>query len=236
MRKQLVDAAVQLRGKTGEHVLEVCPRIMAIELGRLHQAHHDRSTMAGEFASAEQPCFSAHCPGTDQILAMVVIYLHVAVDQVVRERGTRVEAVVQRPGRRTAVRHPRCCGPNSSLPCEACRRRQGSRRPFCQVERTGSACVGGGSRSRGGHQAGPFAQDARFAHVRGDDRSHAPPWLPAPVETSGSPVRAGAGPIDGLTGVSRTGGPARQFRLASPSCKAGFEHGKEVLRVDQAQI
>lgn len=65
MRQQFVDAAVQLRGQAGQDVLEVGPRIMAIELGRLHQAHHDGRTLAGEFASAKEPRFSAHCPGTE---------------------------------------------------------------------------------------------------------------------------------------------------------------------------
>ena len=42
---------VQLRGQAGQYVLEVSPRIIAIELGRLRQAHHDSSTLSRQFAS-----------------------------------------------------------------------------------------------------------------------------------------------------------------------------------------
>jgi hypothetical protein len=64
MREQFVDAAVQLRGQPREDVLEVSPRIMAIELGRLHQAHDDGGTLPGEFASTEEPRFSFMCSCT----------------------------------------------------------------------------------------------------------------------------------------------------------------------------
>ena len=62
---------------------------MAIELGRLHQAHDNGGTPPSEFASTEEPCFSAHGPATNQVFAMVVVYRYVAVDQIVRERGPR---------------------------------------------------------------------------------------------------------------------------------------------------
>ena len=79
---------------------------MAIELGHCAKAHFDGVTLPRLFASTEEPCFSTHSSGTDQIFAMAVVNRHLAVDQVVRERGPRVETIVQRLGRRGAIRHP----------------------------------------------------------------------------------------------------------------------------------
>lgn len=33
----------------------MCVRVVSVELGQLHQAHHDGGSLAGEFASCEQP-------------------------------------------------------------------------------------------------------------------------------------------------------------------------------------
>ena len=62
MRQQFVDAAVQVHWQPGEHVLEVSPRVVPAELGRLHQAHHHGRTLPGQFTAGEQPGFSAHRP------------------------------------------------------------------------------------------------------------------------------------------------------------------------------
>lgn len=45
-----------MAGQPLQHVTQVGPRIVAVELGRLHQAHDDRSLLASQFAAAEQPC------------------------------------------------------------------------------------------------------------------------------------------------------------------------------------
>jgi len=58
MRQQLFDPAVQLRRQPRQHVLQVSPGIVPIELGRLQQAHHHRSAFAGQLAADEQPVFS----------------------------------------------------------------------------------------------------------------------------------------------------------------------------------
>jgi len=47
VRKQLVDAAAQVRGQPIEHIAQAHMRIVSIELGRLHQAHHDGRSLAG---------------------------------------------------------------------------------------------------------------------------------------------------------------------------------------------
>ena len=55
MRQQLLDSAVQLGRHSGEHILEVGPRVMPIEFCRLQQTHHHRSALAGQFTADEQP-------------------------------------------------------------------------------------------------------------------------------------------------------------------------------------
>ena len=50
--QQLIDPAVQLRRQPGQHVLEISPRLMPIELGRLQQAHHHGGALATQ---ADEP-------------------------------------------------------------------------------------------------------------------------------------------------------------------------------------
>ena len=57
VRQQLLDPAVQLRGQSREHVFQVGPRLVPIELGRLQQAHHYRGALVGQLAADEQPVF-----------------------------------------------------------------------------------------------------------------------------------------------------------------------------------
>ena len=46
MRQQLLDPAGRLRRQPCQHVLEVCIRVMPVELGRLNQAHHRCGTLS----------------------------------------------------------------------------------------------------------------------------------------------------------------------------------------------
>ena len=57
-----------------------------MQLCGLQQAHHDGSTLTGQFTTGEEPCFPAHCPRPHQILDMVVIDLHGTIVQVGRQR------------------------------------------------------------------------------------------------------------------------------------------------------
>ena len=79
--QQLLDAAVQLRGQPGEHVLEVGPGIVPVELGRLQQAHHDRGALAGQLAADEEPIAASHSPGPNSVLDVVVVDRHIAIEQ-----------------------------------------------------------------------------------------------------------------------------------------------------------
>ena len=47
VRQQQLKVSVLERGQPLEHVLQIRPRIVPIELGRLHQAHDDRRALAG---------------------------------------------------------------------------------------------------------------------------------------------------------------------------------------------
>ena len=53
VRQQLPNSAVQLRGQPREHILQVGPGLVPIELGRLQQAHHHRSSFASQLAADE---------------------------------------------------------------------------------------------------------------------------------------------------------------------------------------
>jgi hypothetical protein len=71
--QQLFDPAVQVGGQPGEHVLQILPRLVAIWLGRLQQAHHHRSPLARQWAADEQPVASPQSPRPDPVLDMVVV-------------------------------------------------------------------------------------------------------------------------------------------------------------------
>ena len=59
MGQQLLDPTVQLRRQSGEHVLEVGPGLVPVELGRLQQTHHDSSPFARQLTSDEEPITAA---------------------------------------------------------------------------------------------------------------------------------------------------------------------------------
>src|SRR5438105_1981933 len=92
--QQLLDPAVQLRGQPREHVLEVDPRLVAIELGRLQQAHHDSSALAGQLASNEQPVAPTESPRPNSILDVVVVDRHSAVQKILAKAHQVIQALV----------------------------------------------------------------------------------------------------------------------------------------------
>ena len=80
--QQLLDPAVQLRRQPGQHVLELGPRLVPIELGRLQQAHHHRSALTRQLAADEKPIAPAQSPGPNSVLEVVVVDRHLTVQQV----------------------------------------------------------------------------------------------------------------------------------------------------------
>lgn len=105
MRQQLIDAAVKVQWQPLEHVLQVDPRIVPVQLGQVHQTHDDRRSLASELAAGEEPGFASHCPRADQPLAVVVVEGDLAVEQEAPERGPALQAVVERPGGASPVGH-----------------------------------------------------------------------------------------------------------------------------------
>lgn len=67
MRQQLLDPAVQLRRQSREHVFQVGPRLMPVELGRLQQAHHHRGPLPRQLAPNEEPIAPAQGPRPDPV-------------------------------------------------------------------------------------------------------------------------------------------------------------------------
>ena len=58
MWQKFIDPTIELRGQSGQNVLEVGKGVMPVELGRLQQAHHHGGTLAGQLAAYEQPVFA----------------------------------------------------------------------------------------------------------------------------------------------------------------------------------
>ena len=106
VRQQLLDPAVQLRGHPREHILQVSPGIVSMELGRLQQAHHHRSPLAGQLTANEQPIAPPQRPGPHLVFDVVIVDRHRPVSQEPPESGPVVQAVVDRLGNRAALRHP----------------------------------------------------------------------------------------------------------------------------------
>ena len=73
MRQQLIDPVVRMSLPL-QHVLEVGPRIVAVQLDRLHEAHHHGRSLAGHLASREQLRLPALGPRAHLILDVVVVH------------------------------------------------------------------------------------------------------------------------------------------------------------------
>lgn len=71
MRQQFLDAGRRLGGQTVQNVLQVHIRIMAIEFGRLDQAHQSSRTLAGAETSREQPVAATEGDGANPVLQPV---------------------------------------------------------------------------------------------------------------------------------------------------------------------
>ena len=56
-----------------KHVLEVDPRGVPIQLGRVQEAHDDRRALTSKFASGEQPCLPAHRDWADLVFHPIVV-------------------------------------------------------------------------------------------------------------------------------------------------------------------
>ena len=55
VRQQLREVALLERGQTLEHVLEVGPGVVTVELGRLDQAHNHGRALAGLLRAHKEP-------------------------------------------------------------------------------------------------------------------------------------------------------------------------------------
>jgi hypothetical protein len=60
MRQQRLQVAVLQRRQTLEDVLQISPRIVPIELGRLDQAEHHSGSLSSLLGAHKQPFFSAN--------------------------------------------------------------------------------------------------------------------------------------------------------------------------------
>lgn len=61
--EQLVDCAVEVRWQAFEHITQVGPGVVPVELRGLSKAHHHCGALSGEFAAGEEPslAFMSSC-------------------------------------------------------------------------------------------------------------------------------------------------------------------------------
>lgn len=53
VRQQFIDAAVQMCGQSGQHVIKVRVRVVTVDLCRLHEAHDDGGALAGQLTACK---------------------------------------------------------------------------------------------------------------------------------------------------------------------------------------
>ena len=79
---------------------------MAVEPGRVDQAHDGRSPLASAQAAGEQPVFAADGNRPDLVLDPVVVDRQMAIIEIARERPSAAKTVIDCPGRRAALWQP----------------------------------------------------------------------------------------------------------------------------------
>jgi hypothetical protein len=78
-----------MRGQSGQHVVKVRVRVVTVDLCWLHETHGHGGALAGRLTACGQPCFSCERPWPNQILAMVVVHVHLAFEQIARQRAPK---------------------------------------------------------------------------------------------------------------------------------------------------
>lgn len=81
----------------------------------MHQAYHQRRTLASQLATHKQPVLRAELPWFDQQLDEVFVDGHGAVIEVLRQRLSGVQALVDRLSDLAAIAHLRAMQPRPHL-------------------------------------------------------------------------------------------------------------------------
>ena len=84
MRQQFLEATGGLRREPLEDVFEVEIGIVAVELGRLDQAHDDGSSLTSTQRAGEEPVGPAEGDRADSVLDVVVVDRQIAVFKIAR--------------------------------------------------------------------------------------------------------------------------------------------------------
>ena len=106
MREQFANTAGGLRWQPFQNVFQIGADVMAVEPGRVDQAHDGRSPLASAQAAGEQPVVAADGNRPDLVLGPVVVDRQMAIIEIARERSPTAKAVIDRPGRCAAFRYP----------------------------------------------------------------------------------------------------------------------------------
>jgi len=96
MRQQVFDPAGRVRRQPFEHVLEVRVGLVAVDAGRVQQAHDRGGPFSRAQAPCEQPVRPPECDRTDVVFDPVVRDRHLAIFDEASELTPAVQAVVDR--------------------------------------------------------------------------------------------------------------------------------------------
>lgn len=103
MRQEFINLTGEMRRQTSQNILEICKRIMPIELGTLDQTHHRGTALARTQRTSKQPIVASDGNRSDLILDIVVINRQLTITDKTRESTPAFEAVIQRLGRSCAI-------------------------------------------------------------------------------------------------------------------------------------
>jgi len=94
MRRKFGDFAERVGWQTREDILQIREGIMAVELGRLDQAHDGGRALAGPQAPGKEPVLPPGGNRANAVLDPVVVDRHLTVVQILDERRPAPQAVI----------------------------------------------------------------------------------------------------------------------------------------------
>jgi hypothetical protein len=106
MREQFANTTGGLQWQPFQDVFQIGVGIMAVEPGRVNQAHDGRGPLAGAQAAGKQPVVAADGNRADLVLDPVVVDRQMTIIEIARERSPAAKAVIDRPGSCAAFRYP----------------------------------------------------------------------------------------------------------------------------------
>ena len=105
MGQQFADSTIGLSRQARQDVLEIKERIVAVEFGRLDQAHDGGRALAGPQAPGKEPVLPPGGNRANAVLDSVVVDRHLTIGEIMDERGPASQAVIDGFCRRRTIGH-----------------------------------------------------------------------------------------------------------------------------------